>query len=100
MTLAERAGLGSCGRTRWRTGRTQPATGCVARAAVQARCAAGSPLLRRSDTRSSPVELDRAWVAAQHNGQALLHRVDSEIGLTATDLATLDDWLQDVSETS
>ncbi|MGW3745108.1 hypothetical protein ACWD62_32125 [Streptomyces sp. NPDC005146] len=45
-------------------------------------------------------DLDRAWVEAQHQGQALLHRVDSAIGLTVTDLAALDEWLQDVSGAS
>ncbi|WP_405890445.1 hypothetical protein OG612_00485 [Streptomyces sp. NBC_01527] len=34
--------------------------------------------------------------------QALLHRVDSSIGLTDTDtdLAALDEWVQDLSGTS
>lgn len=58
--------------------------------------AAGRPFIWVDDEIS---DLDRAWVTAQHQGQALLHRVDSAIGLTDTDLATLDDWLQDVSGT-
>jgi len=41
-------------------------------------------------------DLDRTWVAAQHQGQALLHRVDSAIGLTGSDLDALDDWLRSV----
>ncbi|MFD4671847.1 HAD domain-containing protein [Lentzea sp. NPDC058450] len=39
-------------------------------------------------------ELDREWVAANHNGQALLLRVDARTGLTSGDLATVEDWLR------
>lgn len=59
--------------------------------------AAGRPFVWVDDEIS---DLDRAWVEAQHQGQALLHRVDSAIGLTVTDLAALDEWLQDVSGAS
>jgi hypothetical protein len=41
-------------------------------------------------------EVDRAWVAAHHPGRALLHRVDSEYGLTEADLATVEQWLRTV----
>ncbi|WP_405872489.1 hypothetical protein OHB11_22620 [Streptomyces zaomyceticus] len=34
----------------------------------------------------------RAWVAAHHDGPALLHRVNATTGLTAADLATIADW--------
>jgi hypothetical protein len=37
---------------------------------------------------------DRAWVAAHHPGQALLHRVDPTEGLTDADFAALDAWLR------
>ncbi|WP_420034822.1 HAD domain-containing protein [Streptomyces sp. cg28] len=37
--------------------------------------------------------LDRQWVAAQHPGPALLHRVDPAKGLTDGDFAALADWL-------
>ncbi len=59
--------------------------------------AAGRPFVWVDDEIS---DLDRAWVAAQHQGQALLHRVDSTNGLTDTDLTTLADWLRDVSGAS
>lgn len=59
--------------------------------------AAGRPFVWVDDEIS---DLDRAWVAAQHQGPALLHHVDSAIGLTDTDLATLGAWLQDVSAAS
>ncbi|MFF9909209.1 HAD domain-containing protein [Streptomyces sp. NPDC013457] len=36
---------------------------------------------------------DRAWVAAHHQGDALLHRVDPRRGLTEADFAVLDGWL-------
>ncbi|WP_371525187.1 hypothetical protein OG302_02845 [Streptomyces sp. NBC_01283] len=45
-------------------------------------------------------DLDRAWVAARHEGQALLHRVDSTTGLTDTDLRVLGHWLKGVSAES
>lgn len=38
-------------------------------------------------------DLDRAWVAARHQGQALLHRVDGTAGLTRADLTTVGNWL-------
>jgi hypothetical protein len=37
---------------------------------------------------------DRAWVAAHHCGQALLHRVDPRRGLTDADYIALTDWLR------
>ncbi|MGA5140079.1 hypothetical protein [Streptomyces azureus] len=58
--------------------------------------------MRRHRVDDEISDLDRVWGAARHQGQALLHRVDSLIGLTDTDtgLAALDDWLQDVSGAS
>jgi hypothetical protein len=35
---------------------------------------------------------DRAWVAANHEGEALVHKVDPRTGLTAEDYAILADW--------
>jgi hypothetical protein len=40
--------------------------------------------------------LDRAWVSRHHPGQALLHRVDSRVGLTSADFALLGKWLHGV----
>ncbi|MEQ4721254.1 hypothetical protein [Nonomuraea sp. B19D2] len=37
---------------------------------------------------------DRTWVEAHHPGRSLLHRVDPRYGLTDTDFAALDQWLQ------
>ncbi|MEU1147517.1 HAD domain-containing protein [Streptomyces sp. NPDC005863] len=39
-------------------------------------------------------EADRAWVAAHHQGRALLHRVDPRHGLRDADFRTLDAWLR------
>ncbi|MCZ4096804.1 hypothetical protein C8250_039355 [Streptomyces sp. So13.3] len=39
-------------------------------------------------------DADRTWVSAQHQGQALLHRVDPRWGLTDRDFFALDDWLR------
>jgi hypothetical protein len=36
---------------------------------------------------------DRTWVAAHHEGPALLHRVDPAHGLTDTDFAAITAWL-------
>ncbi|MEU6142732.1 HAD domain-containing protein [Streptomyces sp. NPDC047081] len=41
-------------------------------------------------------DVDRAWVASHHAGQALLLGVDSGTGLTGTDLAVVADWLRQV----
>lgn len=45
-------------------------------------------------------DLDRAWVLAHHRAEALLHRVDSLIGLTRADFAALEDWLRDPASNS
>lgn len=42
-------------------------------------------------------DLDREWVAAEHHGAALLHRVDAATGLTAADFTAIDDWLRALS---
>ncbi|MFB9367970.1 hypothetical protein [Kitasatospora albolonga] len=39
-------------------------------------------------------EADRAWVRANHPGQALLHHVDPKTGLTPDDFARLADWAE------
>lgn len=39
-------------------------------------------------------EIDREWVAAHHDGPALLHRVDPRDGLTGADYRELDEWLR------
>ncbi|GAA3041473.1 HAD domain-containing protein [Actinokineospora globicatena] len=39
-------------------------------------------------------DADRAWVAAHHEGRALLHRVDPRYGLTDADYAVLAEWLR------
>ncbi|WP_227997438.1 hypothetical protein [Nocardia australiensis] len=38
-------------------------------------------------------EYDREWVSAHHDGQALLHRIDSRVGLTPNDLIAITTWL-------
>ncbi|GHJ43373.1 hypothetical protein Cs7R123_07150 [Catellatospora sp. TT07R-123] len=38
-------------------------------------------------------DTDQAWVAAHHQGRALLHRVDPRRGLTDTDFAAINEWL-------
>jgi hypothetical protein len=35
---------------------------------------------------------DRAWVAVNHPGHALLHRVDPRVGLSDADFAAIDQW--------
>ncbi|MGW0821456.1 HAD domain-containing protein [Streptomyces sp. NPDC002845] len=54
--------------------------------------AAGRPFVWVDD---EITDLDRAWVSTHHRGQALLHRVDSQVGLTEADFAVLDDWLRE-----
>lgn len=38
-------------------------------------------------------EADRVWVASRHDGDALLHRVEPSLGLTDTDIAAIQQWL-------
>lgn len=59
------------------------------RALVEA--AAGRPFVWVDD---EITDLDRAWVARHHRGRALLHRVHSAIGLTASDFAMVGQWLR------
>ncbi|MEU2032817.1 HAD domain-containing protein [Nocardia amamiensis] len=53
--------------------------------------AAGRPFVWVDD---EIADIDRAWVSMHHTGSALLHRVDSRIGLSDTDLTTVGGWLR------
>jgi hypothetical protein len=53
--------------------------------------AAGRPFLWVDD---EVTDTDRRWVAAHHQGQALLYRVDPRHGLTDGDYAALESWLR------
>ncbi len=55
------------------------------------RLAAGRPFVWVDDEITG---LDHAWVSRHHRGCALLHRVDSGTGLTASDFAVLEAWLR------
>ncbi len=57
--------------------------------------AAGRPFIWLDD---EIAEADRSWVSARHCGPALLHRVDSECGLTDADLVTVERWLRTINE--
>lgn len=57
------------------------------RALVEA--AAGQPFAWVDD---EITDVDRASVSTHHAGRALLHHVDSEIGLTAADFVVLGEW--------
>jgi hypothetical protein len=41
-------------------------------------------------------QADRSFVEAGHAGEALLHKVDSDVGLTAADLAVVAAWVRDM----
>ncbi|MFF1902740.1 HAD domain-containing protein [Kitasatospora sp. NPDC058218] len=53
--------------------------------------AAGRPFVWVDD---EVTDADRAWVAANHRGPALLHRVDPRLGLTDGDFAAIESWLR------
>lgn len=36
---------------------------------------------------------DRSWIEAEHAGVALLHKVDSDVGVTADDLIVIAEWV-------
>jgi hypothetical protein len=57
--------------------------------------AAGRPFIWLDDEIG---DTDRTWVALHHPGQALLHRVDPEVGLVAADFDTLALWLRSLGE--
>jgi len=52
--------------------------------------AAGRPFVWVDD---EVTDADRAWVAAHHPGEALLHAVDPRRGLTRQDVAAIAGWL-------
>lgn len=52
--------------------------------------AAGRPFIWVDD---EITEVDRVWISAHHSGPALLHRVNSEYGLTEADLAAIEGWI-------
>ncbi|MEU8180786.1 HAD domain-containing protein [Micromonospora sp. NPDC049044] len=52
--------------------------------------AAGRPFVWVDDEIS---DFDRTWVAANHPGPALLHRVDPRMGLSDPDFAAIERWL-------
>ncbi|MGW7196688.1 HAD domain-containing protein [Streptomyces chryseus] len=56
--------------------------------------AAGRPFVWVDD---EITDTDRAWVAAHHQGHALLHRVDPRRGLTDDDYLALDSWLRQLT---
>jgi hypothetical protein len=39
---------------------------------------------------------DRWWVELEHPGAALLHKVDSAVGVTVADLAAIAGWVRDL----
>ncbi|MEH0549909.1 HAD domain-containing protein [Streptomyces sp. B21-101] len=54
----------------------------------------GRPFVWVDDEISS---MDRLWVAAQHPGSSLLHRVDPSRGLTDADFSAIAQWLDTVA---
>jgi hypothetical protein len=54
----------------------------------------GRPFIWVDDEISS---MDRLWVAAQHPGPSLLHRVDPARGLADADFSAITDWLRGVA---
>ncbi|MEU6987842.1 HAD domain-containing protein [Streptomyces sp. NPDC046324] len=56
--------------------------------------AAGRPFVWVDD---EITDRDRAWIAAHHQGRALLHRVDPRRGLTDADFAALQAWSERAS---
>ncbi|MFJ9018595.1 hypothetical protein ACIRPU_01195 [Streptomyces sp. NPDC102259] len=55
----------------------------------------GRPFIWVDDEISS---VDRLWVAAQHPGPSLLHRVEPALGLTDADFSAITDWLDIVAQ--
>jgi hypothetical protein len=57
------------------------------------RIADGRPFVWVDDVIS---QADRSYVEDGHAGEALLHKVDSDVGLTAADLAVVAAWVRDM----
>lgn len=55
------------------------------------RIAAGRPFVWVDDVIG---HADRSWIEAEHAGAALLHKVDSDVGVTADDVALIAEWLE------
>lgn len=87
--IAPRLGLPALPVVSW-PDEPDPPRGVHWKTAGLVRWAAGQPFAWADD---EITDADRRWVAARHEGRALLHRVDPRTGLTAADFAALGGWL-------
>ena len=75
----------------WPDADEEPPRGVHWKTAPLTRWAAGRAFVWLDD---ETTDADRRWVAAHHPQPALLHRVDPYLGLTDTDLAAVQQWLE------
>ncbi|MFC4105164.1 HAD domain-containing protein [Micromonospora zhanjiangensis] len=73
----------------------EPPPGVHWKTAPLTRWAAGRPFVWLDD---ESTDADRRWVAAHHAEPALLHRVDSSLGLADADLAAVREWLEQLDK--
>ncbi|WP_063772002.1 HAD domain-containing protein [Kitasatospora mediocidica] len=73
----------------WTSSRTTPSKGLFWKTPEIASWAQGRPFAWLDDELG---DADRTWLTDHHPGPALLHRIDPQIGLRPTDLATLKSW--------
>jgi hypothetical protein len=88
--IAPRLGLPSLPVVTWPGDEPDPAPGVHWKTAGLVRWAAGRAFAWLDDEIS---EADRRWVAARHQGRALVHRVDPRTGLTVADFAVVARWV-------
>ncbi len=89
--VAPRIGLPELPVVDWPEGyEEQPTRGLHWKTEALVAWAGGRPFVWVDDEIS---DADRAWVAANHPGDALLHRVDPRVGLSDRDFAAIERWL-------
>ncbi|MEV5769367.1 HAD domain-containing protein [Micromonospora sp. NPDC052213] len=88
--IAPRLGLPALPVVEWPDSGEEPEHGLHWKTVFLTRWAAGRPFVWLDD---EITDADRRWVAANHPGQALLHRVDPFAGLTDAAFAAVHQWL-------
>jgi hypothetical protein len=88
--ISPRIGLPQLPVMEWRDSDDRPDDGLHWKTSGLVRWAAGRTFVWVDDEITG---VDRRWIAEQHKGRALPHRVDPRLGLTDRDFQTIRRWL-------
>jgi len=93
--VAPQLGLPTLPVVEWPEDDIEPARGLHWKTVPLTRWATGRPFVWLDD---ETTDVDRYWVAVHHPQPALLHRVDPNLGLTDSDLAAVQEWLEQLDD--